>query len=336
MKRHFLSPVQFVAVTALCSALSLCMIGCHKDEPSTAPSGGGGTSATAPATAKPTLAIGVSVLTSSNPFFEHMSDAMVAEGKKQGYDVNITSGDNDPAKQKGEVDDFIVKKVSAIVLCPCDSRSVGTTIVEANNAGIPVFTADIANLDKTGKVVSHVATDNLAGGKLAGEAIVEALGGKGKVAIIDHPEVESAMLRSKGFREVIAKNPGITIVGDLPGEGERDIAFKAAQDVLEKNPDLAGIFAINDPMALGTVAAIEKAGRTGKIKVISFDGDKEARQAVKDGKIYADVVQYPDKIGQLTIDHIADYLAGKAVDPQMLIPAGVYKKADADKDPQLK
>jgi len=317
---------RWVAVAAL---LALTAVSCgKKTEQKGAESGppGGGS--------KPLIC--VSLLTSANPFFKVMGDAMQAEAVARGYEIMITSADMDPARQKDQVKDFISKKAAAIILCPADSRSIVTSIQEANQAGIPVFTADIACLDKSVKVVSHIATDNYAGGKLAAQAMIEALGGKGKVAIIDHPEVESVILRTKGFCEVISKAPGIKIVAQLPGGGMRDTAFKTAQDILEKNPDLDGIFAINDPTALGAIAAIEKAGRSDRIKVVGFDGQPEAKQAIKDGKMYADSIQYPGKIGKLAIEAVAKYFAGEKVPPETLIPTGLYKKADADKDPDLK
>lgn len=278
----------------------------------------------------------VSLLTLANPFFKVMGDAMQAEAAARGYEVLVTSADMDPARQKDQVKDFLSKKAAAIILCPADSRSIATSIQEANQAGVPVFTADIACLDKNVKVVSHIATDNYAGGKLAAQAMIEALGGKGKVAIIDHPEVESVILRTKGFREVMAKAPGVTIVAQLPGGGMRDTAFKTAQDILEKHPDLDGIFAINDPSALGAIAAIEKAGRMQRIKVVGFDGQPEAKQAIREGKMYADSIQYPDKIGKLAIEAVARYFAGEKVPPETLIPTGLYRKADAERDPELK
>lgn len=280
--------------------------------------------------------IGVSLLDLGNPFFKVMADSIEAEAKKNGYEVIITSGDKDAAKQKDQVKDFIVKKVSAIVLSPCDSRAVGTTIQEANQAGIPVFTADIACLDKGARVVSHVATDNYLGGKLAGQAMVDALGGKGKVAIIDFPEVESVLLRTKGFRETVAKSPGIQIVADLPGGAAADTANKVARDILEKHADLDGIFCINDPTAYGAIAAIEQSGRQGKVKIISFDGQPEAKQDIKAGKIVSEPVQYPEQIGAMTVRSIMKYLAGDKVDAQILIPPALYTKADADKDTTLK
>jgi ribose transport system substrate-binding protein len=287
-------------------------------------------------TGRPKGVIGVSLLTLANPFFKVMGDSMRAQAESQGYQVIITAGEMDPARQKDQVKDFIVKKVTAIVLCPCDSRSVGTTIQEANRAGIPVFTADIACLDPNAKVVAHVATDNYAGGKQAGQAMVDALGGKGNVAIIDHPEVESVMLRTKGFREVVAGAKGIKIVADLPGGAARDSAYKTAQDILEKNRDLAGIFCINDPTAFGAIAAVEKAGRQGKIRIISFDGQPEAKRAVRDGKIFAEPIQYPEKIGAATVQAITKYLAGEKPPAQLLIQPALYTKADADKDTTIK
>ena len=212
---------------------------------------------------KPKAVIGISVLTLANPFFKDLADAMTAEAKAHGMVTIVTSGEFDAAKQQNQVADFIVRKVDAIVLCPCDSKAVGTTLVQANKAGIPVFTADIASLAKEGKVVGHVATDNFGGGKLAAVALIEALGGKGKVAILDHPEAESVILRTRGFNEELARQKrekGVTIevVATLPGGAAKDRSMKATEDLLQAHPDLNGIFAINDPSALGAVAALEK------------------------------------------------------------------------------
>jgi ribose transport system substrate-binding protein len=280
--------------------------------------------------------IGVSLLTMTNPFFKEMADAMEAEGKRRGFDVLVTAGELDPARQRDQVQDFLVRKVSAIVLSPCDSRSVATSISEANAAGVPVFTADIACLEPGVKVVSHVATDNLEGGRLAGRKVVEALGGKGKVAFIHHPEVESALQRGRGFREELAKAPGISLVATLPGAGDKAKSRAAAQDLLQAHADLDAIFGVNDPTALGAIAAIEGAGRAGRVKVVGFDGQPEARQAIKDRKLLATVLQYPRQIGEKTIEAIARYMAGEKVPPETLIPPGLYAEADAAKDPDLR
>ena len=290
---------------------------------------------------RPKTVIGISVLTLTNPFFKDMADAMTAEAKVHGMTTIVTSGEFDPAKQRNQVVDFIVRKVDAIILCPCDSKAIGTSIVDANKAGIPVFTADIASLAKEGKVAGHVATDNLGGGKLAAVALIEALGGKGKVAILDHPEVESVILRTQGFNEELArqkreKGVSMAVVATLPGGAAKDRSMKATEDLLQSHPDLDGIFAINDPSALGAVAALEKAGKLAKVKVVGFDGMPEGRSAIKAGKIYADPVQFPDVIGKTAVRNIVRYLAGDDVPKETLIPTKLYRQADGAKDATLK
>ena len=277
--------------------------------------------------------IGVSVLTLTNPFFKVIADNITEEARKRGYDAIITSGEFDVARQQNQVKDFIVRRVAAIVLCPCDSRSIGPAIQEANSAGIPIFTADIACLAPGVQVVSHIATDNFSGGEQAAEAMFEALGeGGGKVVILDFKQAESCLLRVKGFKEVVARKnqerPGgrIEIVAELPGDGKKDQGFKCAEDALQAHPDLVGIFAINDPSALGARAALEKAGKADRVKIIGFDGQPEGLRAVDEGKVFADPMQAPDKIGRMTVETILKYFAGEEVPPTQLIPTTLYRK----------
>ena len=285
--------------------------------------------------------IGVSLLALDNPFFKVIGDNIASEGKKHGYDAIIVSGDKDPAKQSNQIKDFIVKKVSAIVLSPCDSKAVVTVIQEANAAGIPVFTVDIPCNEPGVKIVTQIATDNFSGGKEAGNAMIEALGeAGGKVAVLHFKQAESCQLRVKGFREVIdAHNASgkakIDIVTELESGGAKDVGYKAAEDALQAQPDLRGIFAINDPAALGARAALEKAGRT-QVLIIGFDGQPEGKQAIKDGKIYADPIQFPDTMGVQVVAAIISHSKGDTLPPQILIPTSLYRKADAEKDPELK
>jgi len=276
----------------------------------------------------------------TNPFFRELGDAMKDEAAKHQMEVILTAGEFDPARQHHQVSDFITRRVDAIVLSPCDSKSIGAAIAEANKAGIPVFTVDIAALASGAKVVSHVATDNLGGGRMAATAMIEALGGRGKVAILDHPEVESVILRVKGFEAELAgqkkEGEGIEVVAKLPGGGAKEKSFKATEDVMQAHPDLNGIFASNDPAALGAVAALEKAGKLGQVKIVGFDGMPEGKQAIKAGKIYADPIQFPDRLGRESVQGIVKYLAGDDVPPTVLIPTALYRKKDGEADPKLK
>jgi len=284
--------------------------------------------------------IGLSILTSSNPFFVEISDSVREAAAKAGYELISVSGDMDANKQQNQVKDFIVQKVAAIILTPCDSRAVGTAIQEANQAGIPVFTADIASIAVNAKVVTHVATDNYSGGRQAAIAMIEALGGKGKVAIVDFPQVESVMLRTKGFRDELAQQTtdqgvSIEIVATLPGDGAKDKSYKATQDLLQSHPELKGLFAINDPSALGCYAALENAGMAGQITIVGFDGQIDGKRAIRDGKIYADPIQFPQRIGQETVAAILKYLDGQDVQETILIPTELYRQSDGQADSSL-
>ncbi|NMC44789.1 MAG: substrate-binding domain-containing protein [candidate division Zixibacteria bacterium] len=287
-------------------------------------------SAKAQAAQKTKLTIGVSLLTRTHPFYQDLEAGLKEAADAAGYELLVTAGEFDVAKQKDQIQDYIVRKVDAIIVSPCDSKSIGTAVKAANDAGIPVFTADIACLAEGVKIITHVASDNIAGGKLAAQAVAKAIGGAGTVAIIDHPEVESVIQRVKGFEDELATVPGIKIVAKLSGHGVKDQAFRTAEDILQAHPDLTAIFGINDDSALGALAAVEKAGKSGKVTIVGFDAVPEARAAIKAGKIYADVIQQPRVIGKTTIEAVTTYISGGTVAPQMLIPCALFTQAEAN------
>lgn len=287
--------------------------------------------------------IGVSVLTLGNPFFCVIADGVREQAAKHGYEVIVVDGDRDVQKQANQIDDFLTKGVDAIILNPCDRQSIGPAIEKANKAGIPVFTCDLKCVAEGAEVVSHVGSDNLQGGKLAGEAMIEALDPEGgEVLIIHFPQANSCQLRVQGFEEVIGKyNQGLTtnqikVVAQLDGGGVRDEGYKVTEDTLQAHPNLRGIFAINDPSGLGARAALEKAGKQDQIVIVAFDGQPEGKQAIKDGKIYADPVQFPELIGKKTVDLMMDYFSGVEVEKEVLIPTQLYTQEDGKKDPSLK
>jgi ribose transport system substrate-binding protein len=286
--------------------------------------------------------IGVSLLTLDNPFFKVIGDEISKEGAKQGYQSLVVSGDKDVAKQSNQIKDFIVKKVAAIVLSPCDSKSIVPVIQEANAAGIPIITVDVPCSEPGVKILTQIATDNFGGGKQAAQAMIEALGANGgRIAVLHFKQVESCQLRVKGFREVIeahnaAGKPRIDIVSELESGGAKDLGFKATEDILQAHPDIQAIFAINDPAALGARAALEKAGRADKVLIIGFDGQPEGKQAIKQGKIYADPIQFPEQMGAKAVDAIVRHSKGESIPPTILIPTSLYRQADGQNDATLK
>ncbi|MBI4548932.1 MAG: substrate-binding domain-containing protein, partial [Ignavibacteriae bacterium] len=241
-----------------------------------------------------------------------------------GFELITTSGDFDLGKQSSQIEDFITRKVDAIVVCPVDSRGIGPAIRKANEAKIPVFTADIASQE--GEVVCHIASDNVAGGRLAGEYLAKVLGGKGKVVIIGQPTVTSVLDRTQGFKEAIAKFSELKIVAEVNGEGVRDKAMQAASDILQAHPKLDGIFGINDDSALGALDAVQQYKRE-NIVIVGYDATPPAVDAIVKGTaLKADVIQYPKKIGETTILKIKEYFSGTAVDNIVPVEVGIVDR----------
>lgn len=320
--------------------VTLAVAGCSGEGSAPGPAAGG---SAASGTAPPRRGtIGVSLLTLENPFFRVIGDTITEEGRRRGYETLVLSADKDPARQAAQVRDFLVRGVVAIVLSPCESRAVVPAIQEANAAGVPVLTVDIPCREPGIQLVTQIATDNLGGGREAGRAMIEALGPRGgRVAILHFKQAESCRLRVQGFREVIdAHNASggakIEIVAELEGGAAKDLSHRAAEDLLQAHPDLAGIFAINDPSALGAATALEKAGRAEQVVLIGFDGQLEGKQAIRDGRIYADPIQFPDQMGREVVAAIEKHYLGEPLEPELLIPTRLYRRADAEQDPALR
>ena len=266
--------------------------------------------------------IGVTLLTNTHAFYKALEAGLREEAAAKGLDLVVVACEMDPAKQASQIEDFVAQHVAAILAAPCDSDAIVPTLSRAEAAGIPVFTADIAA--HGGKIVSHVASDNVQGGRLAAEALAKRIGGKGKVLIIDHPTVASVQDRVRGFEEGLKAYPDITIVARQSSDGQRAKATQIMEDMLQAHRDLAGVFGINDDSALGAAGVIEAAGRK-DIVVIGYDATDEAQAAIlKGGPLKADVIQYPQMIGKTAIDLIAAHLAGEPVPAIKAIEVGIW------------
>ncbi|HEX8338152.1 MAG TPA: substrate-binding domain-containing protein [Pyrinomonadaceae bacterium] len=269
--------------------------------------------------------IGVTLLTREHVFYKDLEAGLQEAADKAGYQLIVTAGEMDLARQQSQIENFIVQKVDAIILCPADSKGIGPAIELANRAGIPVFTADIAA--QGGQVVSHIASDNLSGGRLAAEFIAKALNGQGEVGIIGQQEVQTGLDRELGFKEEMKKHPGIKVAAVLNGGGRRDSALKAAEDMLQGNPNLKGVFGINDDSALGALSAAESRGKNDLV-IVGYDAIPEAVSAIKRGSaLKADVAQQPRDLGAKTIEAIGKHFAGAPVEKSIAVPV---KIVDAD------
>ncbi|HEV2474273.1 MAG TPA: substrate-binding domain-containing protein [Chthonomonadales bacterium] len=268
--------------------------------------------------------VGVSLLTRDDEFYKALEEGLKKEAARQRIDITVTSADKDLNKQINQTQNFIAQKMDAVVLCPVDSQGIFSAVAAANKANIPVFTADIAST--AGKVVCHIASDNVAGGKLDGQYLGKLLDGKGSVAILDFSTVTSVVDRVKGFKQAIASFPGIHIVADEDVEGAKiENAVPKATDILTAHPEINAIFGINDPVALGALSALRQLNRT-NVVVVGFDAVPEAQADIAaDTALKADAIQYPRVIGAATVDAVVRYLNGQPVPPTIPIPTGLVQ-----------
>jgi ribose transport system substrate-binding protein len=267
--------------------------------------------------------IGVTLLTQTHTFYKELEAGLREEAAKRNLDLVVTACEMDPARQAAQLEDFVAERVSAILAAPCDSNAIGPHLSGPERAGIPVFTVDIAA--RSGTVVSHIASDNVQGGRLAARALAGFMGERGKVLIIDQPTVASVQDRVRGFDEELKAHPGITVVARPNADGQRARAMAAMEDMLQANRDLSGVFGINDDSALGALAVLEAAGRK-DISVVGYDATDEAQAAIRRGSpLKADVIQYPEQMGRKAIEIIARHLAGEQVPRVVPIEVGLFK-----------
>ena len=176
----------------------------------------------------------------------------------------------------------------------------------------------------------HIGSDNYQGGRLAAESMMAVTGDEGQIAIVAYPEINSARLRVEGFRDYLAENQSrLEIVTELNGKGNRSDGYATATDILQAHPGIAGIFAINDPSALGSYAAVVKAGREKDVTVIGFDASPAGKQAVFERKLYDSPQQFPRRMAEGTVELLLRYLEGEPLERTTLIPCAHYRYDDS-------
>ena len=225
---------------------------------------------------------------------------------------------NDAAKQIAGIEDLIQKRVLVILLNPTDSDAVANVVKEADAADIKVISLDRAV--NGAQVSSHIASDNVAGGKMAGEFLLNKLGGKGNfVELAGIPGSSAARERGAGFDSVVEGTPGVKVVAKLPADFDRAKGLAVMENILQGNKDIQAVFAQNDEMALGAQRAIEEAGLK-HVAIVGFDATPDAVAAVKAGKLAATVQQKPELIGKMGVDTAKLLIGGKPVDRNIPVP----------------
>ena len=196
------------------------------------------------------LTIGLSVSTLNNPFFVTLSEGAEAKAKELGAKITVVDAQDNASKQANDVEDLIQRGVDLIIINPTDSSAVVPTVESANAAGIPVITVD--RTSDGGEVVTHIASDNAAGGEMAGEYLLELVGEGAKVVELEGIAGSSAAReRGEGFNKVAADK--LDIVAKQTANFNRTEGLTVMENILQANSDIVGVFAHNDEMALGAL-----------------------------------------------------------------------------------
>lgn len=272
------------------------------------------------AQAQDTMAIVVSTL--NNPFFVSMKDGAEAKAKELGYDLIVLDSQNDPSKELSNVEDLSVRGVKAILINPTDSDAVSNAIRIANRANIPVLTLDRGA--SRGDVVSHIASDNVAGGEMAGKFIIEKVGEKAKVIQLEGiAGTSAARERGEGFMNAV-KNSQLDLLASQPADFDRSKGLNVMENLLAANGDVQAVFAQNDEMALGALRAVQASGK--EILIVGFDGTDDGIAAVKRGMLGATIAQQPALIGELGVATADKVLKGESVEKNIPVPLKVITK----------
>lgn len=255
--------------------------------------------------------IGLIVSTLSNPFFVDLKEGAESKAKELGYELIVLDSQDDPAKEVSNMEDLTTKGVSLILLNPVDSDAATASVTIANGSSIPVVTLD--RNANGGNVVSHIASDNVAGGKMAGEFLVEQLNGEGNIVELEGIAGSSAARdRGQGFSDGI-KNSNLNVVSKQTADFDRTKGLSVMENILQGNKDIKAVFAQNDEMALGAQKALEAANMK-DVLIVGFDATDDAVDAVKQGKMAATVAQQPDLIGSLGIETADKVIKGESVE----------------------
>lgn len=265
--------------------------------------------------------IGLSISTLNNPFFVALKEGAEEQANEMDATLTVADAQNDAAKQVNDVEDMIQKGMDLILINPTDSEAVGAAVQAANDAGIPVITVD--RNAETGEVVAHVASDNVAGGQLAGDYMVELVGEGQKVVELEGiPGASATRDRGQGFNEAI--DGKLEVVAKQSANFDRAEGLTVMENILQDNKDIVAVFAHNDEMALGAVQALEAAGMS-DVKVIGFDATDDAVKAVEDGTMAATVAQKPAEIGKLGVEAAINHLKGETVEENIPVELELIK-----------
>lgn len=254
--------------------------------------------------------IALSISTLNNPFFIALRDGAQQAADEAGVSLEVSNAQGDASQQLNDVQNLVTQQFDAIMVNPVDTDAIVPAIQAANQSDIPIIALD--RKAASGEVATVIASDNVKGGREAGEELIR-LVGNGPVAQLEGvPGTSAARERGQGFQEAIDGQSSVNLVASQPAGFDRNQALNVTQNILQSSPDVKGIFAQNDEMALGAVQALgDRAGN--EVKIVGFDGIDDALQAIKDEDVNATVAQQPGRIGRLGVENAMKVIDGEDV-----------------------
>jgi len=275
------------------------------------------------------LKIGLSVSTQNNPFFVTLKEGAQKKADEIGAELIVADAQNNASNQMSSVENLIVRQVDVLIINPVDSDAVVSAIKAANQANIPVITVDRGA--SGGEVVTHIASDNVIGGEMAGERIIELLDGSGKIVELQGiPGTSAARARGKGFHNIVDKKDSIEVVASQPAGFDRSEGMTVMENILQAHQDIDAVFAHNDSMALGAVKAIEAAGRLDEVEIVGFDAIDDALTAIKNGKMDSTIAQKPGLMGEMAVENAQKIAEGKELEDSIAVPLELITKKDVE------
>lgn len=273
------------------------------------------------------ISIGLALSTLNNPFFVSLRDGAQKAADAAGVTLVVTDGGNDATTQANQIQNFQAQKLNGVIINAVDSDAAGPIVAPLIAAKTPVVAVDRAVNGAT--VNSFIASDNVAGGALAADALAKAIGEKGKIIVLQGTAGTSAARdRGQGFTDAIKKYPNIQIVATQPADFDRTKGLDVATNLMQAHPDAVGIFAENDEMALGAIQALgDRAGKS--VFVVGFDGTADGVAAIKAGTMAASIAQQPEDLGKSAVDTLLALIDGKTVEKTIGVPVVVLDKANA-------
>lgn len=271
---------------------------------------------------------GVVFQTMNNPFFVDLNAGMLEVIQSHGDELVTLDSQFNSLKQKNDISDLILKGVSALFINPVNWEGIKGSLLQAKEKGVPSIVVDAPVKDDE-LVLCQVASDNVEAGRLAARAL-QKVRPDAQIVILHHSVNKACIDRVEGFKEELAKFPEMRILDIQEGHGTTEGGRPVMRDLLGRFPEINAVFPINDPSALGAISALESAGKLKDVTVVSVDGSPEAIAAIKAGKLHSTSAQSPREIGRVAAEKAYDFLAGKPVDKNIVIPVKLITQENAD------